>query len=96
MTSDTITPYMKRTDTTPERMAEFWGEDWAIFKGPLECPHCHADLRDHENGPPFKREIGIDINDRIAYWRCPDCSQNFERNQPTPGSFRTSNIVVQS
>lgn len=27
-------------------MVESWGEDWHLYREPLECPHCGADLRD--------------------------------------------------
>ena len=60
------------------RMVEGWGEDWHKYREPLNCPHCDADLRSEE-GPPFKREIGIYMYDRTAYYKCPDCGQLFNR-----------------
>lgn len=51
------------------------------WREPLACPHCKADLRDHVNGPPFKREIGqYDRDrDRTVAWVCPDCGKDWPR-----------------
>ena len=76
------TPYMVRQGVSHLRMVESWGVDWHIWREPLACPHCGADLRDHDNGPPFLRVMGIEIPgkyDGILYWQCPDCHQNFPR-----------------
>ena len=56
-----------------------WGycARWHRFREPLCCPLCQVDLRDHENGPPFKREIGRIERDRVAGWNCPDCGKAF-------------------
>lgn len=60
----------------PLKMVECWGVDWHIFRGPLECRHCGADLRD-QKGPPFKREIGVydRDQDRTVAFMCPDCNK---------------------
>jgi len=52
-----------------------WGARWHVWREPLQCPHCKADLRDHRTGPPFKREIGqYDMDeDRTVAFICPDC-----------------------
>jgi hypothetical protein len=57
------------------KMMNSWGVDWYIYRGIQNCPACDTDLCDRENGPPFKREIGIyDRNkDRTVSWKCPDC-----------------------
>jgi hypothetical protein len=62
-------------------MVENYGVYWHRFKGVLECPHCDVDLRDHKNGPPFKRTIGVYSRalDRTVAWRCPDCNGEWPR-----------------
>jgi hypothetical protein len=57
------------------RMWEGYGPYWNVYEGPLECRHCKADLRNHESGPPFKREIGQVENDRCTHYVCPDCNK---------------------
>lgn len=57
----------------PYKMMEGWGAYWHIWKEPLVCPHCQADLRDNVLGPPFKREVGMVHQDRVSYFYCPDC-----------------------
>ena len=54
-----------------------YGARWHRYREPLRCPLCQADLRDHDNGPPFKREIGRIERDRVAGWNCPDCGKAF-------------------
>lgn len=63
-------------------MVSGWGAYWHIWKGTLECPHCKADLRDHEMGPPGLRQIGmVDRGqDRVTYWVCPDCKGQWGRD----------------
>jgi hypothetical protein len=58
-------------------MVDGWGARWHEWRGPFECPHCKADLRDHRTGPPFKREIGhVDERlDRCTGFSCPDCKK---------------------
>lgn len=60
------------------KMVESWGAYWHEYKGTLNCPNCNVDLRD-ERGPPGKREIGVVINDRVAYFLCPNCEGRIER-----------------
>jgi hypothetical protein len=61
-------------------MVFYYGPSWNKFRGKLCCPHCSADLRDHEAGAPFKREIGISDRDRVVSFRCPDCGQSWPRD----------------
>lgn len=63
-------------------MVSGWGAYWHTWKGTLECPLCKADLRDHESGPPFLRQIGISDQglDRVIGWQCPDCSGTWARD----------------
>lgn len=58
-------------------MVKGYGVTWHRYSGPLECLHCRTDLKDHVNGPPFKREIGIYSTalDRTTGYKCPDCDQ---------------------
>jgi transposase-like protein len=65
--------------TSFTQMVENYGARWHEFSGVVKCPHCGSDLCDHENGPPFKREIGIYQWDRTAFYKCPDCLKNFNR-----------------
>lgn len=72
-----LTPVLVKQGTTHLRMVIAYGADWHRWREPLECPHCTTDLRNHESGPPFKREIGI-YNmalDRTTGILCPDCDQ---------------------
>lgn len=73
------TPAQLEYGYTPLRMVESWGVDWHKWREPNNCPHCDADLRDHANGPPFKREIGqYDRSlDRTVAWVCPDCKEQW-------------------
>jgi hypothetical protein len=75
--------YPKETVTgTPVfKMVDGYGAFWHQWRGTLECPHCKADLRDHKNGPPFKREIAFynRDRDRTEYFICPDCEGRIER-----------------
>lgn len=52
------------------------------------CPNCKADWRGEEipkkdrhlyagRGMYFSRLVGIERNDRIAEWECPDCFHRF-------------------
>ncbi len=65
--------------STTKRMVECYGATWHIYRQPLECPHCKTDLRDMRAGPPFKREIGIEANDRVSHFECPDCQKTITR-----------------
>jgi len=73
------TPTMEKYGYTHLKMVEGWGEDWANWREPLNCPHCDHDLRDHDCGPPFKKEIGIYRNDMTICWLCPFCGKAFNR-----------------
>lgn len=62
-------------------MVQHYGVDWNQYSGVLNCPHCNADFRDLENGPPFKRCImvcsrGMDMG---THYVCPDCNKEFSR-----------------
>jgi hypothetical protein len=56
----------------------------------LECPHCKANLRDLEQGPPGLRQIGhVDRgSDRIEFWECPDCHGTWTRNYKPESTVR--------
>lgn len=60
---------------------EYYGAWWHRWYGVLECPHCKADLRDHEHGPPFLRTVGLvdRYRDRVTEWQCPDCEKSWPR-----------------
>lgn len=60
-------------------MVFYYGSSWHKFSGQLSCPHCETDLRDHDAGAPFKREIGISRGDRVVSFRCPDCGKTWPR-----------------
>lgn len=62
-----------------ERAVENYGAYWHRWSGLLECEHCHADLRDHVNGPTFRRAIGRVERDRVVGWECPDCGKEIGR-----------------
>jgi hypothetical protein len=78
----TNTPAQQKFGYTPMNMVQNWGVDWYRWEEPHQCPHCEADLRDHTNGPPFKREIGqYDQGvDRVTAWRCPECKKDWQRS----------------
>lgn len=49
---------------------------------PLACAQCGADWRNHEAGPPYKREIGVEVRgvyDGVLYYVCPDCKAEYPR-----------------
>ena len=72
---------LKNEDTHPtskyneDTMVSIYGPDWNIWKGNLSCPHCKMDLRDHDNGPPFTKEIAVisSEKDRVICFLCPEC-----------------------
>lgn len=83
-----------RCNLTPLKMVEGWGADWHIYRSPLNCPHCNADLRDPQ-GPPFKLEIGIEIRglyDGVAYYQCPECKGAFSRKGTPMTEDQVKNI----
>jgi hypothetical protein len=65
-------------------MVNSYGAYWHKWRDGtlLECPHCKADLRDLEQGPPGIRTIGmVDRGtDRIESWQCPDCKGTWSRD----------------
>lgn len=63
---------------TVSTMVNGYGAKWHEWRPPFACPHCGADLRDHETGPPYKREIGMysDELDCTTGFICPDCKVN--------------------
>jgi len=62
-------------------MVNSYGAYWYKWRdgATLECPHCRADLRDLEHGPPGLRQIGhVDRGtDRVEFWECPDCHRTW-------------------
>ena len=74
------TPTMEKYGYTHLSMVEGYGVDWCIYREPLNCPKCNADFRNLESGPPFKREIGIEITEKydgVDHFQCPDCGHEF-------------------
>jgi len=61
--------------TSAYKMWEGYGVNWNHYAGPLQCKHCEADLCNREAGPPFKREIGVEENDRCVGFKCPECDE---------------------
>lgn len=57
-------------------MVKGWGAFWHQWGGQIHCAFCEADLRNHDLGPPFKREVGITnhLSDKTEYHQCPACS----------------------
>lgn len=76
-----IYPATSKIGLSAVRMVECYGADWHEFREPLNCPHCGTDLRDHENGPPGKREIAMydRDRDRTTSYKCPDCNKEWPR-----------------
>lgn len=70
-----VYPAISKIGEPALKMVEGWGARWHEWREPLECPCCHSDLRSHEHGPPFKREIGMYSReqDRTTSFVCPDC-----------------------
>lgn len=66
------TPTMEKYGYTHQNMVQYWGAWWHIYSEPHCCPHCLADLRDHESGPPGKRELLHKPKDDLI---CPDCQE---------------------
>ena len=73
------TPTMEKYGYTHLKMVEGWGEDCFTWHEPLNCPNCDHDLRDHEAGPPFKKEIGWYEHDMTVAYVCPFCRTAFNR-----------------
>lgn len=76
-----VYPKESKTGNTIYAMVDGWGAYWHIWNSPLNCPNCNADLRDHEHGPPGKRELAIYDRelDRTVAFRCPDCGHEWSR-----------------
>lgn len=64
-------------------MVKAWGARWCYYEEPLECPYCKANLKDEENGPPFKREIAINdfFCDGTIDCICPDCYRSLNNGK---------------
>jgi len=75
------TKIMKEHNYTPMSMVEGYGARWHEWSEPLNCPHCGADWRNFQSGPPFKREVGVYSReqDRTTEWMCPDCKKSTPR-----------------
>lgn len=68
-----VYPEKSQVGTPAVKMAIYYGWDWHTYRPPLKCPHCSEDLRNHEYGPPFKRELGIIHDDDLHHYECPKC-----------------------
>ena len=89
----TLSDRYKAAGLTPLSMLNY-GTRWHQYRGLTNCPHCNADLRDPD-GPPFKREIGIEIQDLydgIAFYRCPDCQGGFSRSGKALSASELDNL----
>ena len=84
------TPAMEEHGYTHLKMVEGWGEDCFTWSEPLNCPNCGHDLRKHESGPPFKKEIGWYEHDMTVAWVCPFCATAFNRFGPQNGELHLS------
>lgn len=61
---------------------------------PKSCPKCGVSFEgeaipvdqqeDHGGETHFSRIIGVDQNDRVAFWKCPDCHCAWTRH---PGEY---------
>jgi rubredoxin len=74
---------MKKMGYSILDMVKSWGVDWYQYDDPLECPHCKANLRNEEDGPPFKREIAMSdfFLDVVVDYVCPECYKSLEGNK---------------
>jgi uncharacterized protein with PIN domain len=57
---------------------EGYGAYWHTYRGYVECPHCHADLRDYESGPPMRRIIACHPDRGNTFVMCPDCERKID------------------
>lgn len=60
--------------TPTERLDRFraYGSRWFRWPGQDVCPHCGAELRDLQRGPPFKREfVRVDTKGQETWFVCP-------------------------
>lgn len=74
-----VYPAVSKSGFPALTMVEGWGVHWHEWQEPFNCPHCNADLRDHDAGPPFKRELAFYQFDRTTHYNCPDCKGRIER-----------------
>ena len=44
------------------------------------CPACDISWAYDVDGKRFSRVVGVVVADRIAYWSCPNCGTQWERN----------------
>ncbi len=68
-------PAESKMGVPAQKMVQYYGAYWHKYKEPFECRHCKGELRDLENGPPFKLEIGMIENDSCAFFFCPHCRE---------------------
>lgn len=81
-----------------EQRVSGWGADWYKWTGLLNCPHCNADLRAQESGPPFMRTIAVydRMQDRTTHYKCPDCNQDFPRGTVGSATLHGVNVIILS
>jgi transposase-like protein len=53
---------------------------------PFDCPKCKADLSYVVEQINYSRAVGHVINDRVAFWECPDCRHTWDRALPSPAA----------
>ena len=71
---------------------------------PLICPHCLADLHgelipkekreDYGGALFFSKVVGVIVNDRVAYWKCPSCDRDWDMTGKLPGGYRTCEVIL--
>lgn len=75
-----IMPPTSKSGKSALDMVENYGSRWFLYMGPFYCENCNEDLRDRQNGPPFKREIlhssSNDEGKKVHQLICPSCKKN--------------------
>lgn len=87
-----IMPQASQNGKSALEMVQSYGSRWFLYSGPFYCQNCNEDLRDYQNGPPFKREILQSYSNydekKVHELICPVCKKNVFRM-----SFRVSESV---
>lgn len=74
---------MKKFGYTILDMVKSYGAYWYTYDEPFNCQYCGANLKDEENGVPFKREIAINdfFCDGTIDCICPDCYRSLNNGK---------------
>lgn len=51
---------------------------------PFECPKCKAGLSYVVEQKVYSRAVGHVVDDRVAWWSCPDCKHTWDRARALP------------